>query len=454
MKLSYYLDQVFRDGTTPAQAVEIKRLMRDGRSIKHYLNEKETSMYAGIVLKDAFIKVRIHEKILPIHWDQKLQKVKSTHPTDKEFNSDLLALKADIDRRYRNLLNSTPRVTPVMIKKIMQEAVNRIQPVVNSKTFFEALEEFLKVKAPFFKKNNVRKYRTLINFLKGYEKVSDIIEFDTIDEKFFEKMQAYLIGKGKLNNTIAKYLSNLKTFLRWAIDQDYYHNQKALNYKIGYDETDLLHLTSEELEKVEKVDLSHSPHLDRARAIFCFMCYCGQRYSDIKRLRHSDIVKSGEHYTWILKQEKGNRSKACHVFLIPKAIDILKKYPNRFEEHNQTAESQNIINDLVLPTFSDQVMNRHLKKIGALAGLDDIITQVKYSGKERKDFVQRKSKFLTTHVARRTFVTESLQRKIRPEIIQEVTNHADYRVMKKYIKLTDIVKRQEFLKGWENNPEI
>jgi integrase len=453
MKLSFYLDQVFQDGTTPAQAVEIKRMMREGRSIKQFLNDKETSMYAGIVLKDAFIKVRIHEKILPIHWDQKLQKVKSTHPTAPEFNSDLLALKADIDRRYRNLLNTTPRVTTIMIKKIMLEAVNRIQPVINSKTFFEALEEFLKVKAPFFKKNNVRKYRTLINFLKMYEKESSVIEFESIDEKFFEQMQVYLIKNGKLNNTIAKYLSNLKAFLRWAIDQDYYHTPKVLNYKIKYDETDLLHLTSEELGQVENVDLSHSPHLDRARAIFCFMCYCGQRYSDIKRMRYSDVVKSGENYTWILKQEKGNKSKAVHVFLIPKAISILKKYPNRFEEHNETAEPQDIINDLILPAFSDQVMNRHLKKIGALAGLNDITTQVKYSGKERKDFVKKKSKFLTTHVARRTFVTQSLEKKIRPEIIQAITGHEDYRVMKKYIKLTDQVKRNEFLKGWEKSSE-
>jgi len=45
-------------------------------------------------------------------------------------------------------------------------------------------------------------------------------------------------------------------------------------------------------------------------------------------------------------------------------------------------------------------------------------------------------------------VTLSLEKGMRPEVIQQVTGHEDYKVMKRYIKITEKVVKNELLKAW------
>ncbi len=60
-----------------------------------------------------------------------------------------------------------------------------------------------------------------------------------------------------------------------------------------------------------------------------------------------------------------------------------------------------------------------------------------------------KYELITTHTGRRTFVTLSLEKGVRPEVLMRITGHKDMRTMKKYIKLTEKVTKSEFLRAWE-----
>src|SRR5690606_18465733 len=90
-----------------------------------------------------------------------------------------------------------------------------------------------------------------------------------------------------------------------------------------------------------------------------------------------------------------------------------------------------------LPVISNQKTNDHLKDLCRLAGITDIVSQSRKSGGATMQAMVQKCDLITTHAARRTFVTLSLESGIRTEIVMAITGHKDYATMKKYIKITE-----------------
>jgi len=62
--------------------------------------------------------------------------------------------------------------------------------------------------------------------------------------------------------------------------------------------------------------------------------------------------------------------------------------------------------------------------------------------------IKPKYELVTSHMGRRTFVTLSLEKGMRPEIVMKITGHKDYKTFKRYIEITDKVKHQEMMKAW------
>ena len=62
--------------------------------------------------------------------------------------------------------------------------------------------------------------------------------------------------------------------------------------------------------------------------------------------------------------------------------------------------------------------------------------------------IKPKYELVTSHMGRRTFVTLSLEKGMRPEIVMKITGHKDYATFKRYIEITSKVKYQEMMKAW------
>lgn len=81
--------------------------------------------------------------------------------------------------------------------------------------------------------------------------------------------------------------------------------------------------------------------------------------------------------------------------------------------------------------------------VGKLAGMTgDWITE-KQSGRTKTREVRPKYELLTSHVARRTFVTMCLRKGMSPEDIRAVTGHTTADMMMKYVKFDDESKREK-----------
>jgi integrase len=237
------------------------------------------------------------------------------------------------------------------------------------------------------------------------------------------------------NTTISKYISFLRWFLRWAHNKGYYSGMLHETFRpklkgVDGNAKEVIYLEWEELLALYmfKFPANH-PALPAVRDVFCFCCFTGLRYSDVAKLRLSDIRDN--HITVVTQKTVDG----LIIELNDYSRAILKKY-----------EGIRLPNDLALPVISNVKMNEHLKEMGKIAGLDTPQRIVYFKGNQRFENVLPKYALLTTHCGRRTFIVNALRLGIPSEVIMKWTGHSDFKAMKPYVKIVDKLKASEMEK--------
>jgi integrase len=241
--------------------------------------------------------------------------------------------------------------------------------------------------------------------------------------------------EGLRNTTILKYISYVRWFLRWASNNSYYsgnlHNTfrpKLKGTNIGIKE--VIYLEWEELLELYSFKFPASKtSLPAVRDVFCFCCFTGLRYSDVAKLKKSDVK---ENYITVITQKTID---SLIIELNKYSRAILKKY-----------EKVGLPNDMALPVISNVKMNEHLKEMGEAVGLNSPQRIVYFKKSQRYEEVLPKYALLTTHCGRRTFIVNALRLGVPAEVIMKWTGHSDYEAMKPYVKIVDKLKTSEMEK--------
>lgn len=401
-------------------------------SINFYLKDKtpkdkETLIYMFFSYEGKRLKYSTGDKIAPQDWNDNKQIVKPATEGSLEINNYLSSLRSFIIKSYREYKAESGTPTTSFLRTALDE--NFKQKDIEEVTFFDVYDKFVENSKLKVKPRTIQKYLTLKKHLLEFQKYSkQKITFDKIDIYFYENLLNYYLNeKGSLNNTVGKYISTFKTFLNWATERDFNSKTDYLKFKAHKEDADIVYLEEQELMKLHQLDLSNKPRLENVRDAFCIGCFTGLRFSDIKNLRMKDIRNN---------KITINTFKTRETLQIPLnkfAKSIIDKYK---DEPN------------FLHIISNQKMNVYLKELCQLAEINQPITLTKYRGTERVEKTQPKFEFISTHTARRTFVTLSLEKGMRPEIVMKITGHKSYKTFKKYIKITDKVKGAEMERIW------
>lgn len=163
------------------------------------------------------------------------------------------------------------------------------------------------------------------------------------------------------------------------------------------------YLTEEELKRLEATPITN----ETTRNVYLFMCCCGLRISDVKRLRWEDIERDGDRWRIRIRQQKTQQpvylplSKAARAFM-PEQDDL-------------PADSR-IFADMP----SEQTMNRVLKIWAESAGI---------------------TKNVTLHTARHTYCTMLLTKGTDLYTVSKMAGHSDIKTTQIYAKIID--KRKE-----------
>lgn len=265
-------------------------------------------------------------------------------------------------------------------------------------------------------------------------KINDLSEKDMIGFiKYFHTAPIDFKTKKKKdphrNTTVEKNISDFKYVLKWAAKQKIYKGDLHSDFEYVFKGTagdlkEIVYLEWDELIELFEKDFG-SDRLNHVRDVFCFCCFTGQRFSDIKALQHTDI-RDGYFLNTTEKTIDPLR-----IDLNDYSLEIL----NRYKDFPQP-----------LPIISHDKTNEYIKEIGEIMEWNGMISEVYYVGEKRKTFTALKKEVISTHAGRRTFVVNALKMKIPTIVIRSWTGHKDERAMKPYIKIVDELKINEMQK--------
>lgn len=74
---------------------------------------------------------------------------------------------------------------------------------------------------------------------------------------------------------------------------------------------------------------------------------------------------------------------------------------------------------------------------------------MRFSGVKEVVEYRPKYQMITAHVARKTFVTLSLELGMQAEEVMRITGHKDYKSFKRYVNITEKRAKVALLSAWE-----
>ena len=428
MKVNFYLDKPYNPDISPEKVKQESATVGGKKKnlAQKFWNPSPTALYLFFSPdKSCRIKYRTNYKILPKSWDFEKERLKPSASGALEFNVELNNLANCCTREAMRKKETNQFLSKEDYKQIVQDCIDRDNAVNSEISISHLKTQFLSYKSNFVKEGTLKEYRTVFKGLEDFEKHKGTkLILREMDGKFLDQFEVFLSRKkntndgdkeGLLNDTIHKYISTLKVFLKWCNDNDYlvhpdvFKTQKTNFKKKAYNE--IIALSESEIQKLMNHDLSDRPSLERVRDLFCLLCYTGQRFEDLINFDPKDIKNNA--WDFISVKVKKRVIVPFEGYIAP-AKDILERI------------------GYSVPKISNQKFNEYIKTVGKLAGMDEIIKITRYSGKQKLVIEKRKYDFLSSHVGRRSMVTNLLSRNVPITLVQKLTAHSDIRTLMKY----------------------
>lgn len=185
-------------------------------------------------------------------------------------------------------------------------------------------------------------------------------------------------------------------------------------------------LTEEEICRIQSLPLQGI--YDQARDLFLVQVESGQRYEDINGINLG--IEDTDMCT-IATQKTGT---VVTFGMSPILKNLRKKYNGK------------------LPRISKIKTNKVLKEIGRQAGITRKHTASEHRGGELYRYEDEAWKFIGTHTARRSFITNNVP-KCDPQILQKVTGHKTVSAFSRYNRMSSKDACSIFMKTKEEHPQ-
>lgn len=260
-----------------------------------------------------------------------------------------------------------------------------------------------------FAPDTILRYETCLRlieeFMRNTYKKEDCY-LEEVTKQFVEEFEFYLKTVRKCcHNTTTKYLANFKKIVRIALANGWMKRDPFAQIRFHLDEVEREFLEKQELKTLLSKNIS-VPRLAQIRDIFCFCCFTGLAFSDVKQLKSEHLVTDINGMVWIRKTRQKTKNM-CNIPLLDEAQKILDRY--RDHPYCQTQ-------GVLLPVCSNQKMNMYLKELADICGI-------------RKN--------LSTHCARHTFATLTLASGATIDNVAKMLGHANVNMTRHYAKVLD-----------------
>lgn len=330
--------------------------------------------------------------IYPNQWDT-MKCIVKNHPNVETLNKYLYDFVAALERKE--------------LDKILMGESFRLDDLLGSESLNISFIDFMsrEIEMGHLKSSTKKNHYSTLKVLSLYKSNLSIHE---LTYTFLCDFEAFLLGRNYHVNTISKHMRYLKRYVNLAINKDLFDIVKYpfRKYKIHTIESPRIHLTPEELKKLEDLDLNKRKGLRKSLDIFLFCCYTGLRFSDIAAIRRENFQYIDGKLWLIFSSIKTKIDVRLPIYLLfeGKAVIIYKKYD-------------------MIPSFfnidinSNSNINKQLRTISQLAGI---------------------KKNISFHTARHTNATLLLYNGAHITTVQKLLGHKSVKTTEIYSKIMDM----------------
>lgn len=265
------------------------------------------------------------------------------------------------------------------------------------------------------KKASIDKY---IYLKKKLIKYNANLKTSDINKEFMIDFVSFLRSYYQLTDiTLNRNVGFLKTFIKWLIDSGINIDSSYKKIIVSTRDADHVSLSFEQVETLSSLQLNNT--LDKYRDLFLIGVYSGQRFSDYTVFKKSDVMNG--------RIEK-RAEKTDYKSFIPIA-QKLKKLLDKY--------------DWRLPKVSNQKFNKNIKEICKIAGFNNEVTRTKFSGNKKIEEIKPFYECVSSHTARRTFITLSADKNVPDHVIMAICGIRLAATLKTYKKINP-----DSLEGW------
>ncbi len=392
--------------------------------LKEPKSEKETLIYfrSYFLNENKNFIYSTGEKINPSEWGFDNRQPNDLNGRTKRAENHR-SIKKQLDRYssfFTEIVNRYKNINEDLTLDILRQRFNEEFKKIQSKDdFFRIYDEFIEEKENDFSGNAIsnstlKRYKCNKTLLEDFEKkTKHKLSLGKFDEKTFNKFLKFCVENREHSaNTVHRNIGLLKTFLLWAFNKKYSFNNSFVNFKKPPKfRTDEIALNIEQVEEIYAYDFSKNKKFERVRDLFVFGCVTGMRFGNYNTISKNDV--QGDFIRVI---DLKSKSKNLSIPLNNISKSILEKY------------------DYQLPSISNQKMNEYIKDVfEELKFTDEIKKTMKYGDQlieKNTEFYKR----ISSHTARRSFITIMKNKRVPDKVIMSYTGHTSLEVFNAYYR--------------------
>lgn len=371
-------------------------------------------VYAMFTQNRQVFKVSTGVRIPDKYWDFENHRLRKTCPDKRSKQSCIESTMVRLVDAVNELKRNGTEPTPAAIRNIFYPNKEKVLP------FFDYFEKYIQTKRSRLSPATVQNLRRAKDSLKEFSSDCEkTIDEERLDKELFAEYIAYEIQvKRYADYTINLHVRKIREFFKWAYPKV---NIDHIRYNLPPVQEPVF-LTQEELQILKTADLDG--FRTKTRDLFLFCCLTGMRYSD-SQLFKREWVQDG----MISYRMKKTGGKAM-VPVREEVLSILSNY------------------DGLSPRLSAQKYNYFLKLLFLELKMNRNVTVYKFSAGSMHEQVFPLNQVITSHIARKTFITQSLLHGIPIQDVMKMSGHTDYKSMQPYIAITN-QHLKEVAKRWE-----
>jgi len=413
-----------------------------------YSSDKRTLLYTGLAVP-------------PRYWNKKLLRISQELPgeygnadqlnlrlqkmirTAEDIVTFALQQKVEDPIAFLKMTFLPDFDTTTLPQRVRQLAETKVDEAIANLDFFYQLDDYIKAKTRKVSPGMIRTYKVMKNRLLAFQQFRKRkIEFSGLDFNFYESFVNYLTYdhphmrrnisiRGLKKNSVGTSIKQLRIFLRDRMRRKIIPPIDLTDFKILDEETDAIYLSVPEIKAMYNLELFGHPHLVRFRDLFVLGCMTGLRFSDFSAIRPEDIRKG------MLHKKQGKSDHWVVIPLRPEAHDILI---NRY--HGK------------IPKTTNEELNRYIKKVGQLAGINMPIKVSYKKGNQDITMIKPKYHWIVSHTCRRSFCTNEFLAGTPPELIMKISGHKSIKDFYKYIRISPEQAGKQIRDIWEKRGEM